>query len=692
MGGQVTVQLWQVPVGREAEALAALQGHPQIVYAEPDGIVRAAELPTPPTPTDPLYAASQWSMQRVNASRAWLFNTGTMTTGVGVRVAVIDSGIDLSHPEFAGRIVFSKNYVVPSLPARDDNGHGTHVAGIIAAAQNNGQGISGVAPTVLLDIRRVLSNGQSGLTGTVSNLADAIFEAANDGAKVINLSVETPNPNTTLQTVINLAVGRGVLLVGSAGNLDGTGTTNVYYPAAYGGVMAVAATDRTDSHAFYSRVGPEVEIAAPGGLVQASSNPPVNDPILSTWAANTFCGVTYQATSSYCTSTGTSMAAPFVSGAAALIRSLRPDLSATQVRALLRETAVPIGQDAQKVGSGRLDVAAAVRQALRSDLVIKPDAVGMLLPPGETVTRTMSIAITNPSAESITWRVGAVSSSWVTVTGAATGTISGTARYGRDGGITVAISPTMLTTGTHTAQIGLAGTRGDGSTLSRTLDVSVMVNGAPQRLFLPAIMAQSVTIQRAYGWEVPGATAPYTLTMFSGSSSGLQLPFTMNLKGRDYGFARLSANGLLYLQADPGEGMGDVWPNLCLSRISGRSWLDKGVAGWWAALDPSRGGRVRTFQPAGTPRYVVEFSNVATAASVSPAYTVSFQMVLYPNGNVGLNYRDVPANPGPVTVGVVALDGLLYNQLTCRTADRPTGVGDLPLAGTSYLITGSELY
>lgn len=687
-GDEVTVQLWQVPPGQEMQILAALQPLAQIVYAEPDGVVRAAELPTPLTPTDPLYAASQWGMQRVNASRAWLINTGTMTTGVGVRVAVIDSGLDLTHPEFAGRVIFEKNYVVRSLPARDDHGHGTHVAGIIAAAQNNGQGISGVAPTVLLDIRRVLSNGQSGLTGTVSNLTDAIFESADAGAKVINLSVETPNANTTLQTVINLAVGKGALLVGSAGNLDTSGTTYVYYPAAYDGVMAVAATDRSDNHAFYSRVGPQIEIAAPGGLVQASSSPPVNDPILSTWAANTFCGANYQATSSYCTSTGTSMAAPFVSGAAALIRSLRPDLSGAQVRAILTETALPIGQDAQKVGAGRLDVAAALRRAVRSDVGTNPAVVGVLLSAGETTARTIPVAVTNPSSEPITWTLGSASAGWVTLSGSA----GGAARYGQAGGFTVVISPTGLTTGTHTAQVNLSGTRMDGSTVRHTLDVSAVVNGAPRRIFLPLMMAQPATIQSAYGWETPGPTAPMTLTMFSGSSTGLQLPFTMNLKGRNYGYARLSANGLLFLQADPGEALGNVSANLCLSEIGGKTWLNKGVAGWWAQLDPSLGGRVRTFQPAGVTRYVVEFSDVATASGVSPAYTISFQMVLYPNGNVGLNYRDVPANPGAVSVGVVALDGLLYNQIACRSTGQPSGVGDLPKPKSSFLITGSDLY
>ncbi|MBP7960523.1 MAG: S8 family serine peptidase [Caldilineaceae bacterium] len=679
MDGSVTVQLWRVEPGQEVAALTFLAGQPDLVFAEPNGVVWAAELPAPIAPTDPLYDSYQWGMQRINVSRAW-----TLSKGGGVRVAVIDSGIDLTHPEFAGRIIASKNYVVPSQPAQDDNGHGTHVAGIIAAGQSNGVGVTGVAPDVQLDIRRVLSNGPGGLTGSINNLADAIFEAANDGAKVINLSVESPVSSTVLSTAINLAASRGVLLVAAAGNTGGA----VQWPAAYANVMAVAAMDRFDRHAFYSSQGPEIEIAAPGGLVQASTIPPVNDPILSTWAAGTLCNQVYQVQSSYCNSIGTSMATPFVSGTAALIRGLRPDLTATQVRQILRETAVPLTDGVQKVGSGRVDAQAALRRAMISNLVLVPSAAALILPPGETMPRTATVMVTNPSTDPIAWQVTGTSPTWLTVTGAT----SGTSRFDRPGQISLAISPTGLITGTHTAQVTFSATRSNGDRLTFSLDVSVMINGAPDQVYLPLILARYTPSDSALVWETPGSSTPITLTMFAGSSNGFQLPFTMTLKGASYNYARLSANGLIYLQNDPSDPLVSASPNRCFSDIDGTDWLHKAIAGWWAELDPSQGS-VRTFQPDGESRWVIEFDRVASSG-VSPVYTVSFQMVLYPNGSVRLNYRDVPTTAAlgniPVTVGMIAKDGLLYNQIACITAS--TRLGQIPLAGTSVWITGSGLY
>ncbi len=582
-------------------------------------------------------------------------------------MAVIDSGIDLTHPEFAGRIISSTNYVVPSLAPRDDNGHGTHVAGIIAAGQNNGMGITGVAPNVQLDIRRVLSNGQSGLTGSISNLTNALFDAAQAGAKVINLSVEIAYSTQisqelkTLETVVNLAAGKDVLLIAAAGNLDSTGTTNVSYPAAYPNVMAVAATDKYDRHAYYSRVGPEIEIAAPGGLVQASSIPPISDPILSTWAVNTFCNGAYQSQSSYCNSIGTSMATPFVTGVAALIRSLRPDLTAVQVRQILRGTAVPLTDGVQKVGSGRLDAQAALRRAMLSDLAFEPGAVALVLPPASPTLRTVTVALTNPSTDPVAWQVTAISQSWLTVSGPS----AGTTRFDRPGQISLAISPTGLATGTHTAQVTFAATRSNGGTISQSLDVTVMINGAPKQVYLPLILARQTTAPPAFAWETPGAATPITLTMFNGSSSGLQLPFVMSLKGKSYQYARLSANGLLFLQSDPGESLVSASPNRCFSTINGTDWLHKAIAGWWAELNPgpTGSGTVRTFQPDGDTRWVVEFDGVASALGVTPAYTVSFQMVLYPNGTVRLNYRNVPS---AASLGNTPVTCLLYTSPSPR--------------------------
>jgi subtilisin family serine protease len=235
----------------------------------------------------------------------------------------------------------------PSV-AGDPHGHGTHVAGIVAAAQGNGVGVSGVAPQVTVLVIRVLDETGSGY---VSDTADAIRYAADTGARVINLSLGSGASSAYERAAIEYAQARGVLIVASAGNGYQNGNrTN--YPAAYPGVLAVGASTVDDARAPYSNTGAYVGLVAPGGYGSSADGRAISSlyPV---------------AKGSYAALNGTSMAAPHVAGAAGLLFSLRPDLTGEDASAILRSTARPLGGAVPnpEFGYGRLDLAAALRSA-----------------------------------------------------------------------------------------------------------------------------------------------------------------------------------------------------------------------------------------------------------------------------------------------------------------------------------------
>jgi subtilisin family serine protease len=345
-----------VTPGHEAETAAALRRRPDVAFAELDYLATAAEVPD-----DPAWG-NQWSLARIGLPEAWKVTTGS----TGTIIATVDSGLYLGHPDLTSKVWINPGEIpgngidddlngkvddvngwhfyqqwTPNgyLPAgnadvSDEFGHGTHVTGIIGAATNNGLGIAGVAWGVRVMPVRVLD--QYG-NGWYSDIYAGIIYAADNGAKIINLSLGGAAASQTLCEAAAYAHQKGALLVAAAGN---AGAAAVYYPAACDGVLAVAATDRFDQRARFSSYGPEVDLAAPGV------------DIYSTWPW----------LDGYFTESGTSMAAPHVSGVAALVWSRWPEWDNVAVSRQLTETAVDVdaaGWDPY-TGWGRLDAEAAV--------------------------------------------------------------------------------------------------------------------------------------------------------------------------------------------------------------------------------------------------------------------------------------------------------------------------------------------
>lgn len=258
LGGQIEstiAPLNTVVVTLPNAADALLTSSPLVIQTEPDYYVRAQQS----TPNDPLYD-QQWALPVIKAAEAWpLLPANTPN----IIVAVIDSGICATHPDLAGRILPGYDYVQDDSTPQDEYGHGCKVAGVIAANSNNNIGVAGVAPNTMVMPLRVLD--AVGL-GTTSDVAEAITDATDNGAAIINLSLGGPNPSLLMENAVNYAVAHGVLVIAAAGNTGETLNTSVIYPAAYANVVAVASIDQNLQRSSFSSFGPEVDLLAPGAI------------------------------------------------------------------------------------------------------------------------------------------------------------------------------------------------------------------------------------------------------------------------------------------------------------------------------------------------------------------------------------------------------------------------------------------
>jgi uncharacterized repeat protein (TIGR01451 family) len=330
-GGQVKqsipelgAQVVTVPTGRLAATIKAYGANPRIRYAEPNYVAESLVEP------DDTYFDKQWAMQKIEAPAAWDVTRGS----TGVIIAILDTGVNTDHPDLTDKIVQSVNFTDADT---DDDifGHGTHVAGIAAAATNNGIGVAGLGyDSSLMNVKVLRDNG----SGYHSWIAAGITWAADNGAQVINMSLGGGSSSQLLEDAVNYAWSKGVVVVAAAGN---NGNSYMVYPAGYANCIAVAATDAKDALASWSNYGDWVDLAAPGTGIYST----LNDD-----------GYGYKS--------GTSMASPHVAGLAALVFTTVSDINGNgflndEVRARIESTCDDIGVEG--IGSGRINAARAVQ-------------------------------------------------------------------------------------------------------------------------------------------------------------------------------------------------------------------------------------------------------------------------------------------------------------------------------------------
>ena len=283
---------------------------------------------------DPLLS-KQYHLDTISADKAWDINMGKPN----VVIAILDTGIDLNHPDLRDNIIKGKNIVNPESRPFDDNGHGTHVAGIAAAVAENNLGVAGVAPKCSIMPVKALKYGK----GSDIDIAEGIVWAANNGANVINISIGLYTKSTALEKAVKYAIGKGVSIVSSAGNE--AKSSKMHLPSMIKGVIEVSATTKDDKFAPFSNFAQQVSVSAPG------------DKIFSTMPTYQV-ELTAKAGKSYGTLSGTSMSSPVVTGLVALLKSQDPSLTPAKIKEKIEASSVSLSKKKydDKFGYGRVDL------------------------------------------------------------------------------------------------------------------------------------------------------------------------------------------------------------------------------------------------------------------------------------------------------------------------------------------------
>ena len=424
-----------VPTG----ALNGLRNHPLITVVEPDGLFYAIDAELDNT----------WGVKHIGAGD--VHTNGN--TGTGIKVAVIDSGIDYTHPELAANYVGGYDFVNNDSDPMDDHGHGTHVSGTVAAVKN-GAGVVGAAPDASLYGLKVL--GADG-SGSFSSVISALQWATDNGIKITNNSYgSSGNPGTLVEEAFNNSATAGILHIaaaGNSGNCWGKGN-NVGYPARYASVVAVAATNQSDVRPCFSSTGPAVELSAPGVSINST-----------------------KLGGGYVEFNGTSMASPHVAGAAALV--IAAGISDTngdgrindEVRQVLNDTAEDLGDTGRdnKYGWGLVSAAAAVAAVGPTEPAVKvavsTDKSNYIN--GEDMTAVLAAAVTDENGDVIS---GLDASSFATtLNGVAVAvTFSETATLGT---YTGSLDISSLADGSYTVETIATDTRGVSGNGSATFTV-----------------------------------------------------------------------------------------------------------------------------------------------------------------------------------------------------------------------------
>lgn len=417
----------KVPKSKRDQAIKDLVADPRVQSVEPDYTVHGHAT----TPNDPEYV-NQPYWTRVGADQLWDTTKGSSN----LLIADLDTGINFQHPDFAGKTVAGYDFVNNDNDATDDHGHGTAVAGVMAATTNNGVGIaSGCWNCKIMPIKVLDANN----AGTVSNIASGIQYAVDQGAKVINISIGGPD-STAEKSAIDYAESRGVMVIASAGN---DGQHKQSFPAAYPSVIGVAATNLNDDNLWTSsNYDATIDVAAPGVTIRT---------------------LNYQG--GYNSWSGTSFASPIVAGVVALLRSQFPAATNDNLRAAVETTtdACCNGQ----ITNGRVNAVKALAY------------LNTLFPPNDTTKPT--VAITAPAANATvngTVSVTATASDNVAVTKVTFQVDSGTVTTRTVTPYTFSWNTTQLADGAHTLKVTAYDAANNSTTATQTVTVSNNAAGA----------------------------------------------------------------------------------------------------------------------------------------------------------------------------------------------------------------------
>lgn len=258
-------------------------------------------------PNDPMQSTQKY-LKQIHAAEAWEYATGNEA----ITIALIDTGVDLTHPDLVPNLVQGVNLIRPGMPPADDNGHGTNVAGVVAAASNNDKGIAGLLwRAKVMPIKALEADG----TGDEDKLGEGIRYAVDHGAKIVVLSLGLNKPSAYMESVVQYAEDNGVLLVAASGN-EGN---SVKYPAAYPTVLAVGGVTADNQASALSNYGPELDVVAPWSVFTTAMGGKYNH----SW--------------------GTSLAAPQVAAVCALAWNKYPQMKPYEIRNLIRQTAEDLG-------------------------------------------------------------------------------------------------------------------------------------------------------------------------------------------------------------------------------------------------------------------------------------------------------------------------------------------------------------
>jgi thermitase len=317
--------------GRQA-MLSQVSSQSAIAMIEADLMVEGVFDVNDPATLDP---TKSYTPPLLHLFPAWDYTTGSRD----VVIAVLDSGITNAHPEFTDRILPGYDFINDDNDPEDDHGHGTHVAGIAAAAINNGIGMAGICGECSILPVKVLNKNNA---GTWSGVAEGLVYAVDQGADIVVLSLGSKTKSQIIEEAVNYAIAHNVLIVAAAGNAN---SADNFYPAAFDGVLGVGATDKNDEKWILSNFGTQVDVVAPGDGIYSTFNN----------IADSAGG--------YAVLSGTSMATPHVAGLAGLLLTQNPTRTAAELLSLIETTATDLGQLGydNQFGFGRIDALAALQ-------------------------------------------------------------------------------------------------------------------------------------------------------------------------------------------------------------------------------------------------------------------------------------------------------------------------------------------